>query len=257
MNISVVECMEKQLLRVVFQPIVKLASAEIWGYEALTRGPIGTHVEFPGALFSQAEQEGCRVALERFVARLGIEAFVTRRQLGKLFLNLSAAAIVETDSDSCAVIGLLESMRFPPARLVIELTEQASPHPLPFLLSALRTLRKAGVRLALDDYGTGNTDLGRWVTLHPDYVKIDRSIIDGISRSSGQLAVLRHIQGMAKAGHAQLIAEGIEDADDLRVCYEEGIVYGQGFILGKPNEVLQTALPVDALNVIRDRGTVR
>jgi EAL domain-containing protein (putative c-di-GMP-specific phosphodiesterase class I) len=231
MTVSVAECMEKQLLRVVFQPIGTLSSGEVLGYEALTRGPAGSRLESPQALFEQAQREHCMVALERFMARLSVSTFTKAQLPGKLFLNLSAAAIREIACDKDNVWAFLGAMQFPHERIVIELTEQACPNPLSSLQDALRLIRQAGAQLALDDYGTGNANLSLWIGLRPDYVKVDRSIADCVSKSPFRQEVLRSLHSIAKAGQAQLIAEGLENREDLAVCRNLGINHVQGFLL--------------------------
>ncbi|ENZ76264.1 MULTISPECIES: EAL domain-containing protein [Ralstonia] len=244
MTVSVAECMEKQLLRVVFQPIGTLSSGEVLGYEALTRGPAGSRLESPQALFEQAQREHCMVALERFMARLSVSTFTKAQLPGKLFLNLSAAAIREIACDKDNVWAFLGAMQFPHERIVIELTEQACPNPLSSLQDALRLIRQAGAQLALDDYGTGNANLSLWIGLRPDYVKVDRSIADCVSKSPFRQEVLRSLHSIAKAGHAQLIAEGLENREDLAVCRNLGINHVQGFLLGKPSEMPELTWPV-------------
>ncbi|WP_407509928.1 EAL domain-containing protein [Ralstonia sp. GP101] len=244
MTVSVAECMEKQLLHVVFQPIGTLSSGEVLGYEALTRGPAGSRLESPQALFEQAQREHCMVALERFMARLSVSTFTKAQLPGKLFLNLSAAAIREIACDKDNVWAFLGAMQFPHERIVIELTEQACPNPLTSLQDALRLIRQAGAQLALDDYGTGNANLSLWIGLRPDYVKVDRSIADCVSKSPFRQEVLRSLHSIAKAGQAQLIAEGLENREDLAVCRNLGINHVQGFLLGKPSEMPELTWPV-------------
>lgn len=232
-----------QLLRVVFQPIGTISSSQVLGYEALVRGPKGSPIEFPQALFEQAQRESCMASLERFAARLSVATFAKMGLQGKLFLNLSAPVIREIACDEDNVRAFLTTMQLPPEQIVIELTEQACPHPLPSLQEALRLIRRTGVQLALDDYGTGNATLSLWIGLQPDYVKVDRSITHGVSKPPFLLEVLRSMQSIAQAGQAQLIAEGLEDSEDLAVCRNLGIDHVQGFLLGKPSEMPEITWP--------------
>jgi diguanylate cyclase (GGDEF)-like protein len=247
---SIAECIEQELLRAVFQPIGYLASGEILGYEALIRGPVGTALESPQALFEQAQRDGCMVRLERFAARVCISAFARTGLPGKLFLNFSAEAIREIVSCKNDVRQFLGATQFPIDRIVIELTEQTSPKPLESLEASLRVLKKAGAQFALDDYGQGNANLSLWIALQPDYVKIDRSIVDGVAESPFRLAGLRCMQELANAGHATLIAEGLETVEDLMVCRDIGITYAQGYVLGKPNPKPSVKLEEQALAAI-------
>lgn len=134
-----------------FQPIGLLASGEILGYEALIRGPAGSTLENPQALFERAQREGCTVRLERFASRVGIRAFTQAQLPGKLFLNFSAMAIREIVSCEDDVRNFLEGVQFSPGRIVIELTEQISPEPLDSLEISLRVMREAGAQFALND----------------------------------------------------------------------------------------------------------
>lgn len=248
---SIAECIEQELLKAVFQPIGYLASGEILGYEALIRGPVGSVLESPQALFEQAQREGCMVRLERFAARVCISAFAQTGLPGKLFLNFSAEAIREIVSCEGDVRRFLGAVQFPVDRIVIELTEQTTPMPLASLASSLRVMREAGAQFALDDYGQGNANLSLWIALQPDYVKIDRSIVDGVAISSFRLAALRCMQELANAGHATLIAEGLETLEDLTVCRDIGITFAQGYVLGKPSLKPGAKLEEQALVAIR------
>ncbi|QOT81291.1 phosphodiesterase [Cupriavidus basilensis] len=247
---SIAKCIEQEQLSAVFQPIGYLASGEILGYEALIRGPAGTALESPQALFEQARREGCMVRLERSAARVCISAFAKTGLPGKLFLNFSAQAIREIVSSKRDVRQFLGAVQFSVERIVIELTEQTSPEPLASLVSSIRVLRDGGAQFALDDYGQGNANLSLWIALQPDYVKVDRAIVDGVANSAFRLAALRCLQVLANAGNATLIAEGLETVEDLTVCRDIGIACAQGFVLGKPHATPSASLEEQALAAI-------
>jgi diguanylate cyclase (GGDEF)-like protein len=254
MTVSIAECIERQLLRPAFQPIGSLASGEVIAFEALLRGPPQSTLESPAALFELAQQEGCMVRLECFAARLGVTAFSQTRLPGKLFVNFSAAAIRKVASSRDEMLALLRSLQFSPDRIVIELTEQAAIGDVDSLAAAVNFLRESGIQLALDDYGTGNSNLCRWIRLEPNYVKIDRSIICGAKTSPFRFEVLRYLHRLADAGRAQLIAEGLEDAEDLMVCRDLRIEYGQGFLLGRPSFTPIARLEAAARSAIHDNS---
>ena len=250
MTFSVAECIEKQLLRPVFQPIGNLSTGDVLGYEALIRGPAMTALEHPVQLFERAEREGCFVRLERAASRVCVRAFAQAQLPGKLFLNFSADAIREIDSEKEEVWDFLDSVHLANGRIVVELTEQAATGDLETLAASLRGIRDTGVQLALDDYGTGNAALNLWIKLEPDYIKIDRSIVDKVKQSAFRFEVLRSLQRLATVGQAALIAEGLETAEDLMVCRDLGIAYGQGFLLGRPRPDPIARLEDPALNGI-------
>jgi diguanylate cyclase (GGDEF)-like protein len=190
------------------------------------------------------------VQLERFAARVCVRAFSKARLPGKLFLNFSAAAIREVARHEADVREFLGAIQFPANRVVIELTEQASPEPLSTLISAVRIIRETGFRFALDDFGQGNANFNLWIALQPDYVKIDRVIVDGVATNAFQLEVLRYMLGLANASNAYLIAEGLETVEDLTVCRDIGIPFAQGFILGRPGPIPSVRLEEAALAAI-------
>jgi diguanylate cyclase (GGDEF)-like protein len=254
MTVSIAECIKGQLLRPAFQPIGSLASGEVIAFEALLRGPPQTALESPAALFELAQQEGCMLRLECFAARLAVTTFSQTRLPGKLFLNFSAAAIRKVAARRDETLALLQSLQFRPDRIVIELTEQAAIGNVESLVSAINLLRESGIQLALDDYGTGNSNLCRWIALEPDYVKIDRSIICGARTSPFRFEVLRYLRRLAEAGRAQLIAEGLEDAEDLMVCRDLRIENGQGFFLGRPSFTPIERLEAAACAAIHDNS---
>lgn len=190
------------------------------------------------------------VRLERSAARVCISAFAKTGLPGKLFLNFSAQAIREIVSSKRDVRQFLGAVQFSVERIVIELTEQTSPEPLASLVSSIRVLRDGGAQFALDDYGQGNANLSLWIALQPDYVKVDRAIVDGVANSAFRLAALRCLQVLANAGNATLIAEGLETVEDLTVCRDIGIACAQGFVLGKPHATPSASLEEQALAAI-------
>ncbi|QJP72938.1 EAL domain-containing protein [Burkholderia glumae] len=215
-----------------FQPIVEIAGGAIVGYEGLVRGPRGSAVEMPAALFAQAGREGCSLELELAAAATCVEAFAKSGADGQLFVNFSAHAIVQLARQRARVLGAL-----PAGRIVVELTEQHPASDLLGLPSALAELRGSGVSFALDDYGTANANMSSWVRLRPDIVKIDRFFIDGIASDPRKFEAVKAMQQFAAATGGRLIAEGIECAADLIVVRDLGIDCGQGFFLGRPAPV--------------------
>lgn len=251
MSASITDCIEQQLLRAVFQPIGALANGDILGYEALIRGPRSTSLESPAALFELAQTQHCRVELERYAARLALSTFAELGLAGKLFLNFSASAFCEMVGDERSVRDFLRGASFDPARVVVELAEHGDAGSIDALRIAVKKLRESGAQFALDDYGAGHATLSLWAALEPDYIKIDRHLVSGVARSAFGFEALRAIQQLAKAGRAEVIAEGLEHTEDIAVCRDLRIAYGQGFALGRPNERPAVALLPAALEIIR------
>ncbi|MFM0371450.1 EAL domain-containing protein [Paraburkholderia aspalathi] len=245
------ELIARRDLSAVFQPIIDFDDGAILGYEGLIRGPAGTPLETPFALFSQALAEGCALELEQAAARTCINAFAKLDFDGKLFLNFSAGAILQLADAQEDTLALLRHRGVDPQRIVIELTEQSTILDVASFLPVISTLRAAGAQFALDDYGTANASMNLWVRLQPDVVKIDRFFIHGIASDSLKFEAVRAMQHFANASGARLVAEGIEDEADLIVVRDMGIGCGQGFFFGRPHAQPASSVTDDARDALR------
>jgi EAL domain-containing protein (putative c-di-GMP-specific phosphodiesterase class I) len=222
-------------LSAVFQPVVSFESGAICGYEGLIRGPVSTSLEMPHALFAQARAEGCAIELERAAARICLKAFAGSACDGKLLLNFSAEALRRIVVDFDDALNLLKESRIDPSRIVLELTEQSIVDDVRSFMPVIAKLRATGMQLALDDYGTAHASMNLWVGLRPEVVKIDRFFIHGIASDPLKFEAVKAMQHFANASGARLVAEGIDNAEDLRVVRDMGISFGQGFYFGQPS----------------------
>ncbi|KVQ09431.1 diguanylate cyclase [Burkholderia ubonensis] len=238
-------------LAAVFQPIVDLGSGTVIAYEGLIRGPRGTDLETPAALFAQAAREGATIALEHAAAITCLDAFAALGCDGKLFLNFSAGAILALARECEHARMLLERAQIAAERIVIELTEQNASTDLAQVAPAVASLRDAGIQFALDDYGTANASMNLWLRLHPDVVKIDRFFIHDIALDPLKFEAVRAMQHFAHASGAKLIAEGIEHERDLIVVRDMGICCVQGFLLGRPHAQPERVVAPAARDAIR------
>ncbi|MFM0204312.1 phosphodiesterase [Paraburkholderia fungorum] len=245
------ELIARRELSAVFQPIIDFDDGTILGYEGLIRGPAGTPLEAPFALFSQALAEGCALQLEQAAARTCIEAFAKLDVEGKLFLNFSAGAMRHLADARDDIVALLRHRGVDPQRIVIELTEQSTILDIGSFVPVISALRTTGAQFALDDYGTANASMSLWVRLQPDVVKIDRFFIHGISGDSLKFEAVRAMQHFANASGARLVAEGIEDEADLIVVRDMGIGCGQGYFFGRPHAQPASSVTDDARDALR------
>jgi EAL domain-containing protein (putative c-di-GMP-specific phosphodiesterase class I)/GGDEF domain-containing protein len=232
---NVAELIARRALAAVFQPIVDFDGGTVLGYEGLIRGPAGSVLESPGALFARAAEAGLSVALEHAAARTCVAAFARLGCEGKLFLNFSAEALVALSETRERTIAWLHRLGLGVDRIVLELTEQCAIADIDTFAPAIAALREAGAQFALDDYGTANASMNLWVRLQPDVVKIDRFFIHDIAGDPLKFEAVRAMQHFAGASGARLVAEGIENAADLIVVRDMGIALGQGFFIGRPH----------------------
>ncbi len=219
-----------------FQPIICLSERRVLGYEALSRGPSNSPLHAPLNLFAIAHHAGRLTELEEACRDSACRRFCDQALEGKLFLNVSPESLLEPNYPSGRTLKLLEQVGLPPSRVVIELTEHTPTDDFQLLSNALHHYRDMGFSIALDDLGAGYSSLRLWSELRPDYVKIDRHFIDGIHLDSLKREFVGSILQIARASKAQVIAEGIELAEELTVLGEMGVDLVQGYLLGRPQE---------------------
>ncbi len=249
---SIAALIARRHLFAVFQPIVDFGDGAILGYEGLIRGPSGTPLESPAALFAQATAEHCASALEHAAARVCMETFAQLGCDGKLFLNFSADALRELMANGGeAALALIDGSGVDTRRIVVELTEQSALDKPGEFLPVIERLRTAGAQFALDDYGTANASMNLWVQLQPDVVKIDRFFIHDIANDALKFEAVRAMQHFAQASGAQLVAEGIENEADLIVLRDMGVSCGQGFFFGRPQAEPPRQLAREAREALR------
>ena len=137
-----------------------------------------------------------------------------------------------------------------PGDIAVEITESTTMEPL--AIANIVALNDAGVQIALDDFGTGYANLASLRALPIDIVKLDRSIVAGISPNSPSRAMLEGIVGMAHALGLKVIAEGVETTEELTVITETGCDLGQGFLIDRPasRDVIWQLLDRDAKDAI-------
>ncbi|MFO0833967.1 MAG: GGDEF domain-containing protein [Phycisphaerales bacterium] len=226
-----------------FQPIVDVTMGTIAGYEALTRPGPGNPFGNPGQLFDWAEQNNVLWETEGVTRGVSIEAATQWPAGVQLFLNNSPQVF----ADPRFADALLESVRrtpgLTPSRIVLEITERSDQQHVDGLELQLRKLREAGFQIAIDDVGAGTSGLNRIMALRPDWLKIDRELVEGIDQDRVKQNLMRFFVHFARLSGVRLIAEGIERREELVTLIELGVTYAQGFYLGKPGSREQTLDP--------------
>jgi EAL domain-containing protein (putative c-di-GMP-specific phosphodiesterase class I) len=120
------------------------------------------------------------------------------------------------------------------SRVVFEVIETERIGDPDHLANVLRFYREAGFKVALDDLGGGYSSLGLVARLKPDFIKLDRSLIDGVSGHPEQAAVVGHVFALARDLGLRTIAEGLEQPEDLAWVQANGADFVQGFLVGRP-----------------------
>lgn len=248
-------------LHAVFQPIVTLGTPGVLGYEALIRGPVGSTYASPDVLFRMAQAAGMTVTLEVAAARTALASWAALALPGKLFLNFSPLTLRHLlgrhGQGMAALLGLDGSRAtgaaIAPSRVVIEVTEQTAVGDAATFARTMGVLTDLGVQYALDDFGTGHANLDRLAELTPEFVKIDKSLIRGIGASPRRLEVLRAVLRMMHGLGGGVIAEGIEDAEELTLVRDLEVAAGQGYFIGRPAAHPSREVSADVRRVLASR----
>jgi EAL domain-containing protein (putative c-di-GMP-specific phosphodiesterase class I)/GGDEF domain-containing protein len=233
---------DRDEIEIVFQPQFALPDDRLSGAEALARwrhptlGRIGA-----AALFTVAERVDHLAPLSRHIARRALAAAARWPDRLRLSLNVTPADLA-AGSYAGELMTILHESGFPADRLTLEVIEQALLGDLQLAGETLRLLKAEGIRIALDDFGAGFCNF-RYLKLLPlDYLKLDRSMVEGITSDPRDLAVLRAIVAMAGALDLRVIAEGVESEDQRAKIAEEGCAFYQGFLRAQPMTAVEFAV---------------
>ena len=228
------DVLDRGRLTMVFQPIVDLESDVIVGIEALARFP--SRPERPiQTWFAEAAAVGLRRELElaAVAAALAILPVIDP----ELFLAVNATP------DTLASAGLDELLASAPGdRLVVEITEHAPVDDYEALNTAMERLRGRGIRLAVDDAGSGFASLRHILQLAPEIIKIDKALTRNVHKDPARRALAAGLISFAAELDATVIGEGIENAQELEVLRGLGLRYGQGFHLGSPAPIAEVMM---------------
>lgn len=252
--LQLVGIIEQRRLTANFQPIISMASGEIFAYEGLIRGPSNSSLHSPLSLFRAASQFGMLAELERLCRQVTMEAFVRLQLQGKLFLNVSPECLLDTNFKNGETLEVMRSIGLEPHRIVIELTENQPAYDYSLLLEAVRHYRSLGLEIAIDDLGEGFSSLRLWFELRPEYVKVDQHFIQNINQDPIKLQFVRSIQQIAENSNTQIIAEGIETHAELMIVKDLGILYGQGYYIARPNADPAKLVPMEVAHSLQKNG---
>jgi EAL domain-containing protein (putative c-di-GMP-specific phosphodiesterase class I) len=206
--------------RLVYQPIVHVDTGTIAGVEALTRFHDGRSPEF---WFKECERVGSSVELDLRIITRAL-ADLPLLPDGYLSVNLSPSTLRDP-----RLTDLLLSSKAPADRIVVEVTEHARVADYLEAQRVLGALRRAGVRVAVDDAGAGYSTFRHILQLRPDIIKMDQSITRDIDTDAARRALATALVIFAGELGATVVAEGVETEAELRALIEAGISRGQGF----------------------------
>ena len=225
-----------------YQPLLELGSGELLGFEALLRWGRGAHEGTgPSEFLPVLERMGLmplvgRAVFAEAIAQLGRWNLMCDIQLS-MHINLSAAQLVDPELPGVITDALVEH-RVVASQLVIEITESTMMAHGEVLSDGFAELREQGVRIAIDDFGTGYNSMVNLKQFRPDVIKVDQQFVACLRPDDDDavdLAIVRAQASLATTLGIELVAEGIENLDQLAVLQTiDGVEHGQGFYFGHP-----------------------
>ncbi|WP_416985132.1 EAL domain-containing protein [Streptomyces sp. T028] len=228
-----------------YQPVVDVTAGDVVGFEALVRWPQGRYGLVPPDEFIPLAEETGQISplgawvlrnAARDIARL--QGAAQRSTAPYLSVNVSARQWRGTEFFD-EVCGALDTPGLVPGTLLLEITESVLMQRHEELDTLVRALKDLGVRIAVDDFGTGFSSLRYLRELPVDVLKIDKTFIDDIARNARQVALVEGIIHLADTLGLEVIAEGIEEPAQQELLAGIGCRFGQGYLFAEPMTVEQ------------------
>lgn len=227
-------------LRLVYQPIVSLVNGSLNGVEALLRwehaelGPIG-----PAEFIPIAEESDVILAIGEWVFREGCRQMALwvdehpLRAPAVMSLNMSRKQFKQRDLSK--VVGEIVAKSGVPAdRIQVEITEDMYEGDMEAAIQTMRELKALGLRLAIDDFGVGSSTFAAVNQFPIDVLKVDRSLVSDTANSADSAAIVHSLAVLVRNLDVKLVAEGVEDQQQMLALQDLGCQYAQGYLFGRP-----------------------
>jgi diguanylate cyclase (GGDEF)-like protein len=227
-------------LRLEYQPIIDLYSRDVLGVEALVRWQHPTlGLLYPADFIALAEETGDIDGIGNWVLDAATRQVGSWRrsidQCARMWVAVNLSRIQLASQQNLSVIrDIVTRAEVPADNVVLEVTESAFAADGDGGVASLEALKRLGVRIAIDDFGTGFSSLSTLAQLPVDILKIDRSFVSGHGAGSASTHMLEGILGLAGKLSLAVIAEGIEESEQLELLVTLGCSMGQGFLLSRP-----------------------
>ncbi len=251
-KIDIKTIIEQKKLFVCFQAIVSISRKNIIGYEGLIRGldPLSGDMIMPADLFEAAKNEGLTLQLDRICRDIVIKEFygIHRRENDKLlFLNLEAS-LLDQVAGSNYLMNQVKAHKINPRNIVIEINE-GNIEDTEALTKFSDTYRKLGFMLALDDVGTGFSNMDRILFVKPDIIKIDITLVKNLQNDYYKQGVIKSLINLANIIGALVIAEGIETMEEALQIMQLGGQMMQGYFFSKPQKIFDGITETTQANI--------
>jgi EAL domain-containing protein (putative c-di-GMP-specific phosphodiesterase class I) len=228
--------LEPGRLSVVFQPIFEVGSGrlKLYSLECLIRGPKGTNAERPVVLFDYVRRKRAEALIDRACVAAALAEGALLPGEMRLNVNVHASTLARDFGFPDFLLARAAAAGLAPERLVVEIVEHAPPLDVPGFRRALEELRDAGLTIALDDVGLGQSNYKMILDVRPDIYKLDRYLVAGAWNDPYRQVILDSLARMVRRLEARAVAEGVEDQNELVAVEAAGIDLVQGFLLARP-----------------------
>lgn len=234
-----VDIINKAEISTVFQPIISLRSGEVYGYEALSRGPENTNMYNPEVLFALSEKYGRVWELEYLCRWKALEKAHCLAEDKKIFLNVSPHIMHDIKFRQGFTKEYLNRFKINPNKIIFEITERQAISNVPDFINTVQNYKSQNYQIAIDDVGAGFSGLNLISDVYPHFIKLDMKLIRNIDRDFIKQAMVKSMCEFGQLTNTYLIAEGIETEAELLKLIEMGVHYGQGYFIQKPSEQIK------------------
>ena len=243
LNSELQNAIDQELLDLHFQPIVRLSDGRVAGFEALVRWE---HPEYgtvvPSSFIRVAEETGMILPMGRWMLRQALEAqkrldSIAKSKPGSLSVNLNvniSSRQLLSAEEVQDLVDIVQQSGVDPRNITFEITESLMLEDPDHVADAMTRMRKQGIKIAADDFGTGYANLAFLNRFPLDVLKIDRSFITNMAAEPRSRKIVSTVIGLAKELGMSIVAEGIESAAEIDVLRDLDCDYGQGFLLSRP-----------------------
>ena len=222
-------------IHVSYQPIIDTKTDQISGYEALMRWNRPGHgMSEPNIFIPIAEESGTIVQLGEWILRQACTEAARWPDPLSIAVNVSPVQFMLPNLYD-QIAGILAETALAPQRLELEITEAALVRDRARVMATLVRLRELGVRIVMDDFGTGFSSLSNLRTFPFDKIKVDRSFTGALEHDAAARSIVRAIIGLGHSLGMPVVTEGVETEVQRRIVMEEGCAQVQGLLLGKPD----------------------
>ncbi|MBV5338891.1 MAG: EAL domain-containing protein [Deltaproteobacteria bacterium] len=235
-NNDFLDIFEKNSVTTYFQPIVALPNHEIVAYECLSRGvKADGSIMPPNILFKLAEENDLLFFLDRLCRENALKTAAVKKITADIFINFIPTAIYVPETCLESTLHWAHQLEYDPSRIVFEVVESHQVEDVKHLRHILDYYRNKGFRTALDDIGSGHTNLVTLAALGADVIKIDMEIIRGIDHDPVKQSIFKALETIARENGIKVLAEGVETRDELDFVKQNGAQLAQGYLFAKPS----------------------